>query len=330
MLPSPVAPQRLVPGRRRGMCLILFGLVTIAGCGFTNRGLVAAGDAGKTSASDGSLAGAGGFGTGGEGGGAAGQGGAGARPADAMPSRTDGAPPADASPPAADGPRPVDVALPDARPPDLAPPDAAPVARALLLVGDQPPIAADGLLSQHLQGLGFMVRVLPVRNTTEADAAAAAAAGQQLVVLSNSMPQGPGLPGMIRDLPTPIICMKPAFLDNMSIGESPFGESFETSMAIAAPGHPMAAGRSGRVQVANGQTRMIFGRPLPSATVIATAVDDRILVTIFALERGAATPAGPTRGRRVGWMAQAMTINAFNITGWALFEAAAKWAAAPP
>src|SRR5205814_5288896 len=113
---------------------------------------------------------------------------------------------------------------------------------------------------------------------------------------------------------------KPAFLDNMDIRESPFGMEFGSTMAIAAPNHPLAAGRNGRVEVTDDQTQLVFGRPLPSATVVATAPGESFLVTIFALERGAATPSGPTPARRAAWLAQESTVNALNANGWAMFE----------
>jgi hypothetical protein len=84
------------------------------------------------------------------------------------------------------------------------------------------------------------------------------------------------------------------------------------------------------VQVTTSSIHLVFGHPLASATVIATAPGENILVTIFGLERGAMTPAGPSRARRVAWLAQEQTISALNANGWALLEAAVKWAAASP
>jgi hypothetical protein len=200
----------------------------------------------------------------------------------------------------------------------------------LLLVGDMPPIAPDTLLRQHVQAAGYEVEVLPVRNVMEANTAAAAAVGQRLILLSTSMPQGPGLPRAVRDLAVGIICLKPVFLDNLAMGNSPFGESMESMIKIVTPAHPLAAGRTGLVPVSEMRTPMTFGEPGPGATIIATAIDDPVLVTIFAFDKGAMTPAGPTAARRVAWIAQGPTIMALNANGWALFEAAVRWTAAQP
>jgi hypothetical protein len=223
-----------------------------------------------------------------------------------------------------------DGALPEARPTDLAPVDTAVEARALLLVGAQPAGAADGLIRLHLERLGFTVEVLPMRTAREAATATTATAGQRLIVLSASLPEIPGLAAMLRDVAVPIVCLNPAFLEDIAIGDSPFGEEIGNSMAILRPEHPLAAGRSGRVQVTNNNIRLIFGHPVPGATVIATGPDDNILVTVFALERGAAGAEGPLRARRVAWMAQEATISALNAEGWALLEAAFTWAGLSP
>jgi hypothetical protein len=242
---------------------------------------------------------------------------------------TDG-PAADVPVGSSDGPRPTpDGPVPDTRPPapDLPPP---PPPEALLLVGDTPPSAADGLVQQRIQGLGFHVQALPVRNFREAMTAADAAAGKQLLVLSDSMPQGPGLPSMVRDLAVGLICLKPTFLDNLGMGDSPFGMAFHDQIRIAAPNHPLAGGQRGVVTITGTTTRLVFGQPIPSATVIASGPDndESFLVTIFAIDRGANLRGGTAHARRVGWMAQESTINALNANGWALFDAAVRWASA--
>jgi hypothetical protein len=236
--------------------------------------------------------------------------------------RADGVLPADTVPGRGDG------ALPEVRPTDLV--DSAAEARALLLVGALPAVAADGLLRQHLERLGFAVEVLPMRTAREAAAATTAAAGQRVIVLSASLPGIAGLAAMLSEVAVPIVCLNPEFLEDLAIGDSPFGEEIGNSMAILLPDHPLAAGRSGRVQVTGNNIRLIFGHPVPGATVIATGPDDNILVTVFALERGAAGAAGPTRARRVAWLAQEATISALNAEGWALLEAAIAWAATSP
>jgi hypothetical protein len=324
MLPSVAAPPSLPSGRcRRLFCALLGGVVIvivigIGGCGVKSSGLPAvprtrdAGPGGQISIRTDASA---------EDDGRAGDGVVG----DAAGGRSEGG---DATP-ARDG-MAGQVGVPEVRPPDPTPADAAPAARALLLVGAQPAGAADALLRQHMEGLGFIVEVLPMRTAREAAAATTAAAGQRVIVLSSSLPDSPGLAMMLRDLAVPVVCLTPVFLEDIAIGDSPFGEEIGNSMAIVRPDHPLAAGRSGRVRVTTISIRLIFGHPLPGATVIATGPDDNILVTVFALERGAPAASGPARARRVAWVAQEATISALNADGWALLEAAFSWAAASP
>jgi hypothetical protein len=330
MLPFPVAPSHCVRNRLRAFGLLLLGVAMTGGCGIKAGGLQpivvgfddAGVDAEESDASEPVV--------------------------DASPSemRRDGAP-VDLGLPRRDGPvsspdRPpgVDAAVDRAppRPPDAAPPppDLAPPSpdlagtRLLLLVGDPSPGAADVLLERRLDGLGLTVRVLPVRTAAEAMAAVAAAAGQQLIVLSSSMPEGPGLPALVRDLAIPVVCLKAAFLDSLGIGTAAFGAVSDAAIDILAPRHPLAAGQSGRVPITAERTRIAWGQPIPGATVIATFPNDVVLVSIFAVERGTATTAGSAPARRVAWLFDEPTIVALNANGWAMFDAAIRWATAAP
>jgi hypothetical protein len=170
------------------------------------------------------------------------------------------------------------------------------------------------------------VQVMPGRNPPEARDVAAASQGRQLLVLSSSLPQGPGIPRAVRDLPIPVIVLKDVFIDNLGIGQPGFDVSFEASVDIVNPEHPLAAGRSGLVGIATERTRLTTGRPVPAGIVIATTPGNPGRAVIFALDRGATTPDGPTPARRVGWLADEPTIAVLNAIGWALFEAAVRWA----
>jgi hypothetical protein len=325
MLRSPVPSPCVFRDRTWVLGLVVYCLA--AGCGLKNRGLVVAeadasppvamaGDAALQMMADAAPIGA--------------------PPVvlpDAAPAPKDLAPAGDAAVPldgalARDAAAPPPSPLPpDARPPDLAPPaDTAPPPKALLLVAGVGAGDADRLLTQRLQGLGFVVVTRAVRGGNDAMEAAAAAAGMQLVVMSSSMLQGPGMPRLARDLPVPLLDLKVEFIDNLGLGAPSFRFNSDQTIDIVTPGHPAAAGRSGAFSVTSNSNRMSAANPIRSATIIASTSGDREDAAIFAVERGDLTDAGPAPARRVAWLADEPTIVSLNAAGWALFDAAVRWA----
>ena len=87
----------------------------------------------------------------------------------------------------------------------------------------------------------------------------------------------------------------------------------------------MAAGRTGTVQIQTGNNRVSWGRPAASATVVAQAGAD---ATIFTIAAGATLANGqPAAGCRLTFPLFNNAPTAFTANGWALFDAAAAWAA---
>ena len=149
--------------------------------------------------------------------------------------------------------------------------------------------------------------------------------------MSNSLPQGSGLPVALRDLAVPILCSKAVFWDNLGIGQ-PQGTSVasgETNLQIRAD-HPLAAGRRGEITVTSQRRPFALGVPVPAAIRVATIVEETNEVLIFGLEKGAEARFGPSPARRVGWFAQEATYLSLNENGWALFDAAVRWLTTGP
>jgi hypothetical protein len=263
-------------------------------------------------------------------------------PADAPGPRPDGGPGSDGVPRDTAAPidapaapidtRPVDTAAP--RPPDTAPPpppDSAPPPaqpQVLLLIGSATPSAGDMSLATRLNTLGFKVDIREVVNDAQAAQARAMAPSYALVVLSASLPQGSGLPAQLRSLAVPILCNKPVFADNLGIGRPGLSAvaGAEQTLQIRAPDHPMAAGRSGLLTVVTQRRPFGLVFVVPEAVIIATIAEEPEEAVIFGLEKGAADRFGPAPARRVGWFAQEQTYLSLNDAGWALFEAAVRWA----
>jgi hypothetical protein len=263
-------------------------------------------------------------------------------PPDAQAPRPDGGP--DRAPPPRDG------AAPDAAPPrdagampdsrvDVTPPqptpDAPPAARQLLLlVGSTPLSPGDLALSNRLTTLGFGVSVKVATTPAQVTETRTAllTGGFALVVLSASLPQGSGLPADIRMLPVPIFFLKSAFCDNLGVGIQ--GENYvspgETELQIRLPDHPMAAGRRGTIAVVSQARPFGLAKVIPAAIIVATIAEEADEAVIFGVEKGAADRFGPVAARRVGWFGQEPTFLSLNATGWALFDAAVRWAATTP
>lgn len=175
------------------------------------------------------------------------------------------------------------------------------------------PINADPALIALLEAKGYTVT--PITPPGTADELRAAAKGQDLVVLSETIgstsvvdPVGQGN-GMfsLKDTDVPIISFEPYMYDNgdwtkrtedgandwMNWGNSgrtevePLGLLDPgDSIQIVKPGHPLAAGLTGKVKVYDVLYSVNFGLPSADADVIATITADGKFPAIFVYEKG--------------------------------------------
>lgn len=72
-----------------------------------------------------------------------------------------------------------------------------------------------------------------------------------------------------------------------------------------------------------------WGKPGSAAEKVASVVGNSNQITIFGYPTGTAMANGTAAGRRVGWFAPAASLAAFTNAGWALLDAAVKWATVP-
>ena len=247
------------------------------------------------------------------------------RPADAAIADADEAPDAAVVPPVPPPEGPAPVGLPDAAPPA---PGAGPPPEALLLVGDADVSPGDTILSRRLAALGFRVLTRQILDEGNATAAVQIARTVALVVISSSVPNGTGVARQTGALAVPILCSSAAFLDDLGVsGEQEQGEVRfnQRALRILAPGHPLAAGRTGRVMVARPLSSFSAARITGDAIAIAALVGDPDDVGIVGLEKGARSALGPAPARRVGWFALEATFPGLSPDGWALFDAAVRW-----
>jgi len=89
----------------------------------------------------------------------------------------------------------------------------------------------------------------------------------------------------------------------------------QRQLAIVTPSHPLAAGLTGRVTVTASLATFSWGRPAPSAVVIARLPDGSTRAGIFAYEKGAAMVGHTAPGRRVGFFLDNTTPSSLTPAG---------------
>ena len=205
---------------------------------------------------------------------------------------------------------------------------AGPSGRALLVVGQVPLRPGDLAVKERLEKLGF--GVVP-RLATDARETP----GWALVAVSSTaladdlMEMAARIRARFRALPVPVLVWEPRLYDEFDmIAGSVYGEDWGTRptgrVRIEAPGHPLAAGLTGTVEV--GPAPLSFGR-VPGA--VATIEGEPDLAALFAYEAGATMPGGSKApARRVGIFLFNATAAGLTDAGGRLFDAAVRWCVA--
>jgi DNA-binding protein YbaB len=187
---------------------------------------------------------------------------------------------------------------------------------------------SDELLRARLVSLGFDVEVRKAPSSTTADAN-----GRTLILISESISSG-DVGTKFTNSTVPLIACEPAILDDLKMtgtNASPgpdFGtELHETQLQITG-GHPLAAGLSGLVTVTTAQGTYTWGNPSSSAIKVAGIVGKTNEWGIFGYDTGASMVGMNAPARRVCFFPNADVPATFNDNGWALFDAAVRWATA--
>jgi hypothetical protein len=262
----------------------------------------------------------------------------------ALPGEQDAAP-ADSAPPPTAADRPADVSpdrsaerLAEVRPSDRTPPfetviaadagsepppDASRPPAAVLVVDDAlAPTEGDGELLSILAAAGLRVQLATDSSPTDL-------AGVDLVVLAASC-LAATLGDRYRDLPLPVISMEPAVFDDLGMTGPVSGIDWEETVGlhvdVVAPEHPVAAGLAGPLAVVSEPATLTWGRPAPSAQLVATfeGIPDR--AAIFLYSTRAEMVVGRAPARRVGFFAADLAASRLTPAGAALLRAAVRWA----
>jgi hypothetical protein len=178
-----------------------------------------------------------------------------------------------------------------------------------------------------LIGLGAEITVVQGDLSTAADAD-----GMCLVVVSASV-AGSDVAGKFRDVTVPFVTWEYAIYDDMQMTGVAQGTDFgpadpEEDVTIVDQAHPMAAGLSGTVAVAEpAPARLSWGVPGPAAAVVATLPRDSTRATLFGYAAGDMMVGLNAPAPRVGFPSLTAPSGAtINTDGEALFEAALLWA----
>ncbi len=182
---------------------------------------------------------------------------------------------------------------------------------------------AEHLVVDRLDATGYVVSVKDDTTVTPADVASA-----EFVIVGYTVSPST-LGSRLAGLSVPVWVAKPLSFPKFQMtgptAGSDFGDKAGRVWAIAAPGHPLAAGRAGSFAAYTGSYRVSWGAPVPAATVVATATGSG---TVFTVPAGAVLANGSTSpGCRFTFPLFGLAPLAMSADGLAMFDAAAAWGA---
>jgi glucose/arabinose dehydrogenase len=196
---------------------------------------------------------------------------------------------------------------------------------ALLITGAANLQAGDAAVRNRLEASGYV----PVLQTARAGTAADAA-GKGVVLISSSIAAADA-GTKFRHTIAPVITWESRLFDDLGLTGKVEGTDFGTAgsmtkLDITQPGPPLAAGLTGRIVATNAPSSFTWGKPGSGALLIARLTGSSSRYGLFAYERGAAMVGLAAPARRVGRFLSDSTPSHLTAQGWALFDAAVRWA----
>ncbi|HBW48605.1 MAG TPA: hypothetical protein DEF47_01725, partial [Herpetosiphon sp.] len=207
-------------------------------------------------------------------------------------------------------------------PPTVTPPSGA-GKNLLLVVGSVPLGSGDAAVLQRLTDAQYTVQVIPQTSLT-----LEATQGMHGVLISSTV-SASAIGMLLTTHPVPVLTWEYALYDDLRMTGTSSGTHFGTStgstLSIAAPTHPIAAGLSGVVSVSGSAVTLAFGQPLAQATLVAALPNAPASAGIFTYAQGAALSSGTAPARRAGFFFDNTSPTTATATGWALFERSVAW-----
>lgn len=184
---------------------------------------------------------------------------------------------------------------------------------------------------RRLSSLGFHLTVKTDSQVTANDATANG--GKVLVFVSESV--DPAVLGTkLRDVAVPLVVCEAGSFAAMGMTGAVSGQDYgltanQTTVQILEPEHPLAVGLSGTPAVVTSPVGgFAWGAPTSSALKAASVVGFSYGGAVFGYERNASMVGMTSPERRLGLFINAAMAANLTASGWGLFDAAAKWAAA--
>lgn len=193
---------------------------------------------------------------------------------------------------------------------------------ALLVAGSASLSPADAAVRTRLEDAGYVPVIRTGRAATGADAP-----GKAVVLISSTVTPG-DVGSKLRGSVAPIVTWETQLFDDLGLTgtAAASGTAKQSRITIITPGHPLAAGLSGVVNVTTAPTVLAWGQPAAGATRIARMPGNASRITIFSYERGSAMSGLTAPARRVGLFLGDTAAGILTPDGAALFDAAVRWA----
>jgi hypothetical protein len=190
----------------------------------------------------------------------------------------------------------------------------------VFVVGDaSSPTAGELAVVARLASLGHDVTLITGSAGTAADAT-----GVDAVLISSSVAEA-AVGDTFRDVPEPVIIWKPWLYDAMDMSPTNGNSTTATSLEIADPDHPLAAGFPAAVTVLSPASRMARGTPGGDGHIVATVGG---VPALFVYEPGERLADGSiAAGCRIAYPLHTNTAANLTADGWTLFDTAVTWAA---
>lgn len=219
------------------------------------------------------------------------------------------------------------------RPPNVTVPAAEP-RQVLFVVGQVPIASGDRVVMERLERQGYRVSAKAEAQVTESDARGATFIAISSTALVRDVLQVPGeLMTKFRSVPVPVLTWEPRLFYDLgmlpgAVHHTDWAATRNLStVSIVDPSHALAAGLSGKVVLTTGPAQLSWGRAREDAIRIAVIDGSPEKAAVFAYDRGASMPGLAAPARRVGLFLFDQTAQQLTPQGWALFDAAVRWAA---
>ncbi|MBC8121537.1 MAG: hypothetical protein H7Y22_06840 [Gemmatimonadaceae bacterium] len=184
--------------------------------------------------------------------------------------------------------------------------------------------AADKAVYDRLTSQGYKVTVIEDNLASSSDAE-----GKALVIISATSSSSV-VNNKFLDVAVPVMTWEAYIFDDLGMTSSSStslgAQTGQTQVTIVNSSQPMAAGLSGTKTIYTKSGSMTWGAPDSSAIKIATLNGNSSKVVIFGYEKGATMPGMEAPARRVGAFLDDIEAGSLNSDGWALFDAAVRWA----